>query len=177
MSKIDCCIRHAIKIGYRVSNCGKFVFGARGKEVTQRLAGNPKRKYPSVSIANPTTKVSTPIAVHRIVAYLKFKEDSMAENVVVRHLNDDPLDNSWDNIGLGSQVDNALDRPKIDRRKHAQLAGRSNSNSDEFWDEVSGLHERGMSYSDLSAKYGLSKSTLSYRLSKRAKRTIQDLIS
>ncbi|WP_430794437.1 HNH endonuclease [Bacillus thuringiensis] len=48
---------------------------------------------------------------HRIIAYLKYGETAF-EAECVRHLNDNSLDNSWDNIEIGSLYDNHLDAVK-----------------------------------------------------------------
>jgi hypothetical protein len=154
--------------GYMVSQDGSLVT----RPVQQKLSGRASRKYRAISVFHPETGVVVPVLVHQLVAYSKFGEAMFEPGVVVRHLNDDPLDNSWDNIVLGTPRDNALDRPKADRVLHAQKAGRTNSRSDSFWEQVAAEHAAGASYKELCEKHGLSKSTLSFRLSKTGKRTV-----
>jgi hypothetical protein len=52
-----------------------------------------------------------PVQTHRFVAYTKYGEATF-EADCVRHLNDNSLDNSWDNITLGTHYDNHLDAVK-----------------------------------------------------------------
>jgi len=102
------------------------------------------------------------IPVHRFVAYLKFG-DKVFEGVDVRHLNSNSLDNSWDNIELGSHSDNMMDVPKerrIQRAIHASKKIRR-FNDDEV-KQILTDRENGMKYKDLCEKYNTSKSTLSY---------------
>lgn len=174
MTKTQQCVKSAVASGFRVTRDGKHVFGASGIELKQRLSGRENRQYYTVNVHVPgSKKKKMPVHVHRIVAYLKFGEDVLT-SLCVRHLNDDPLDNSWDNIALGTPKENAMDRSPEDRRRHAQKAGKANSLPDETWDKVRADHEAGMGYKKLRAKYGIPLGTLSYRLSKKAKRTAME---
>ena len=49
------------------------------------------------------------IKVHRLQAYQKFGDQIFDKTYVVRHLNNDKTDNSWDNIEIGTMKDNWLD--------------------------------------------------------------------
>jgi hypothetical protein len=51
------------------------------------------------------------VPVHKIIAYIKFGDDAIKRGIVTRHLNDCKLDNSWDNIGIGTPKDNWHDMP------------------------------------------------------------------
>ena len=85
-----------------VNNKGYFVF-------TQRYG---KRR---------DNKMAT-IPVHRLAAYQKFGKAVFDKAIVVRHSNDDPKDNSLDNISIGSQQQNMLDRDPEVRKRHATHA-------------------------------------------------------
>jgi len=179
MTKTQECIKYAIASGFRVSRDGKHVFGSTGVELKQRLSGRSQRRYWSVKVRLPgeglrrdgAAGIVVPVHVHRLVAYLKFGEAAL-ESTVTRHLDDDPLNNAWDNIVLGTKKENAMDRSEEDRRLHARKAGRTNSRPDEFWIQVEAEHAAGASYKELRERHGLSKSTLSYRLSKTGERTV-----
>jgi hypothetical protein len=106
------------------------------------------------------------------VAFLKFGKDALALGVHVRHMNGNSLDNRWDNIAIGSASQNAMDRAPSDRRSHAQAAGRARSLPDSLWREVEARHASGMSYKAIRAEYGIPLGTLSYRLSRKAKKTV-----
>lgn len=49
------------------------------------------------------------VPCHQIIAYLKYGEKSIQKGMVTRHLNSIPMDNSWDNIGIGTPRDNSND--------------------------------------------------------------------
>ena len=52
------------------------------------------------------------IPVHRFVGYLKFGDESFKEGIEVRHLDNNSLNNSWDNIDIGTHSENMNDIPK-----------------------------------------------------------------
>ncbi len=168
MTRIKQAVMKFVLSGGRVSRCGKFVFGVRGHELSQTAKVRNDRSYYTVSVSHDGQ--SLPVPVHRIVAFLKYGVASLAAPTI-RHLNDDPSDNAWDNIAIGTRSDNALDRPAADRILHAQKAGKAGSrHSDETWSAVRGDHAAGMGYKKLRKKYGIGLSTLSFQLSKTAAR-------
>lgn len=59
------------------------------------------------------------ILKHRFIAFCKFKHDLFKEEMVVRHLNGNSLDNSWNNIEIGTHSQNMMDIPREQRRKMA----------------------------------------------------------
>lgn len=56
-----------------------------------------------------------PIVLHKIIAYFKFGIEAFKIGIEVRHLNGDKLDNSWENISIGTSQDNKLDVPNHKR--------------------------------------------------------------
>jgi hypothetical protein len=110
-----------------------------------------------------------PVEVHRLLAFEKFGEAAFAEGIQVRHLDNNSLNNSWDNIVLGTPTQNAMDRPKEDRQAHAALGNQQFT--EEFIHQLRLDHTSGLGYKKLRAKYGIPLSTLSYYLSSKAKRT------
>lgn len=60
--------------------------------------------------------------VHRLCAYIKFGDEVFKDGVLVRHLDDNPLNLSWDNLVLGTPQDNARDILKTDRVSRAKHA-------------------------------------------------------
>lgn len=105
----------------------------------------------------------TSIQVHVFVAYFKFGNDIFKEGFEIRHLDDDSLNNSWINIGIGTHKENCKDTPKI---KRSILSIQSSANNRRFTDEeVNNIIKdniNGLSYKKLCVKYNTSKSTLSY---------------
>ena len=57
------------------------------------------------------------LETHRLQAYQKYWDKLYEDGIVVRHLNANPLDNSWHNIAIGTHKDNYLDIPEKTRKK------------------------------------------------------------
>ncbi|WPF64979.1 HNH endonuclease [Staphylococcus phage MVC_VPHSA2] len=97
--------------GYTVSQNGE-VFNPKGKLVhgrTRKLGGKNKKDYKFISVTNPENGYEArSIPVHRLVGYLKYG-DQVFQAECVRHLNDNSLDNSFNNIEIGSLIDNHRD--------------------------------------------------------------------
>lgn len=66
--------------------------------------------------------VNYKVSVHRLAAYQEFGDKIFGEGLVVRHLDDDKENNNQENIVLGTQSDNAYDRPKNERLEHGRHA-------------------------------------------------------
>ena len=111
MSKVNELIVEAVSKGYFVTNDGTII-NPKGKIINgqvrydrEKRAGKGRdkaRAYRYISYKNHK------LPVHRVVAYLKFGERAF-EAECVRHLNDNPLDNSWSNIEIGTFYDNSQD--------------------------------------------------------------------
>ena len=103
--------------------------------------------------------------VHRLQAYQKYGEDIYKKGIVCRHLNGNPLDNSIDNIAIGTQSDNMMDRKKEDRIAHAKLA--SSYNQKHNPDVIKKYYAKAKSYKKTMAEFNISsKGTLHYILNK-----------
>ena len=116
-----------------------------------------------------TVDGSFPIPVHRLVAFQKFGEEALVEGIHTRHKDGNSLNNLDENIVLGTATDNAMDRPKEARQKHA--AKGNQQLTPELIGQIRADHSQGLGYKRLRKKYGLPLSTLSYYLSTSAKRT------
>ena len=111
------------------------------------------------------------ISIHRLQAYQKFGNKIYEPNMVVRHLNGNSLDNSWDNIEIGTQSDNWLDVPK-EKRFEISLKGAETQKkySDELHKQVLEAREQGMTYKEIMEKFGIKcKSQVSFMINKRIK--------
>lgn len=154
MTKTDEYTIEAKKKGYYVDKEGN-VFSPNKKLALMKAQGRFKFsiRYLGVRVVIP---------VHRFVAFFKFG-DKLFQNVDVRHLNGNSLDNSWDNIEIGSHSDNMMDVPKERRIQRAVHASKKIRRFDD--DEVKKIiddRNNGMKYKELCEKYNTSKSTLSY---------------
>lgn len=130
----------------RTNTCGYYVFGVK-------LYGN---------------KVEN-VTVHRFQAYTKFGNELYQPNIVVRHLNGNPLDNSYNNIAIGTIQDNVFDIPPEVRAMSAYIASRKRIKYDDDLVKLIRLdHENGVSYKQLMQKYNISsKGTLNNIINKR----------
>lgn len=145
--------------GYKVLEDGT-VISSQGKVL--RLYCN--KQYPYIyfgfrSLDGHTTKVY----VHRLQAYQKFGDKLFEPGILVRHLNGNSFDNSFNNIDLGTASDNWLDIPEDKRREITEAAAQVSRKLTTA--EVVALRQErqdGKSFSFLCKKYGLAKSTVSY---------------
>ena len=161
-SKTASMVRLAFEKGYRVID-GR-VFSPAGKERRCSFRAN----YYTFTISTADHK-SYPVRVHQLVAFQKFGAPALTQGVHIRHLDDNSRNNFESNIGLGTPTQNALDRPAKARSQHA-AKGRQEY-SEEDIEKLKTDHALGLGYKKLRKKYGIPLATLSYYLSKSAKRT------
>ena len=103
---------------------------------------------------------------HRLQAYQKFGDAIYEENILVRHLDGNKLNNSINNIEIGSTHDNMMDQPKNVRKEKAIKATKNMIKWD--YKKIRKMHEDGLSYREIMVKTGItSKGTLSYIINKR----------
>lgn len=152
-------IIYAYNKGYRVltdgsliNNEGKYLktlFKNRNYNVTSI------RYYGKLKILN----------VHRLQAYQKFNDKMFVKGVVVRHLNGNSLDNSWDNIGIGTGSENAMDIKEEIRISRATYA--SSFTKKHNHEEIVDFHKKENSYKLTMEKFNISsKGTLFFILNK-----------
>lgn len=126
--------------GYSLDKNG-VVFNKNGKTV---IGYNKRLKnYISKEICIKHNGKSINIVVSRIQAYQKYGEKMFEKGIVVRHLNGNSTDNSWDNIKIGSQSDNMMDIPDEIRILKSKNATRKRQ------DSIRTLEERYAIYKDL----------------------------
>lgn len=151
-------VLEAVKKGYYVEN-GK-CYNKKGEE-----RGHINNSgYPILNIKiNGTYKR---VSIHRILAYQKFGDEMFKEGIVVRHLNGDRKDLSFDNIAIGTQSENEMDIPKELRIKYAIHAASFKKKYNN--DEVIDYHNSSKSYNKTMEKFGISsRGTLHYILNGR----------
>ncbi len=115
MGRLTDYLLHSIEKGYIIDGAGNVWY--RGGVVGGYI-NNEGYKVFSIRCNSETVKVY----VHRLHAYQKFGSDIFKDGVKARHINGDPLDNTWDNIGIGTHSDNMMDIPesvRIAKAKHA----------------------------------------------------------
>lgn len=95
-------VKYAFERGFDIDKDGQ-VYGIKGTPLTG--VNDNGYIYVGVRINNKTRKV----AAHRLQAYKKFGDKMFEEGIVVRHLDGDSTNNSWDNIAIGTNSDNMMD--------------------------------------------------------------------
>jgi hypothetical protein len=156
LSKSNQALIAAYKKGYRIIN-GE-IFNPKGK----RLKGYVKQGYLNFNLKFGPNSVS--IKVHRFVAYQEFGDETFNSNLVVRHLDGNSLNNSIENLALGTDSDNQFDRHPYVRAVHAlKTSWQNRILDDEKLKEFKKDRQSGMSYNQLMKKYGISsKGTVSF---------------
>lgn len=154
LSKTDEYIMEAKRKGYYTDKEGNIY--SKTKKLALTLAQDRYRfaiRFHGIRVVIP---------VHRFIAYLKF-DDKLFTGLDVRHLNGNSLDNSWNNLELGTHSDNMMDVPKERRIQRAIHASKKNRRfDDETVKKILEDKKNGLSYNKLCEKYNTSKSTLSY---------------
>ena len=124
--------------------------------------GKNKYLYFSIRYDNKIRKVF----FHRFQAYNKFGDIIFDNNLCVRHLNGNFLDNSYNNIEIGSYSQNSLDIPVETRKRTAKYANMKYN--EEIVKRIKEDRQKGLSYKNLLLKYNIrSKGSLFYIINKR----------
>jgi len=98
---------------------------------------------------------------HRMQAFQKYGNKIYNENLEVRHLNGNKLDNSFDNIFLGTHSDNMKDIPKKTRIKKAIFA--SSFIKKHNHKAIKAFRQEGATYKKIMERFNIaSKGTISY---------------
>lgn len=126
------------------------IIGSKGRDGYLKLVGPRPRRHK--------------LQWHRFIAYCKFGDDIFTRGVVVRHLNGDKLDNSFNNLALGSHKDNALDKPEDQRVFYASMAARKYTH---LLPEIFRLLADGNSHASIRRKFSMPKSSFSYIANKK----------
>lgn len=109
----------ADSLGFTVTPDGSIVRNPDGEVMKQHFGGRGYKVF-----AFGPKKKRHKCLVHRFNAWFKFGDKIYEPNIVCRHLDGNPHNNHIDNIALGTQSDNMMDRPADVRHAHASAASR-----------------------------------------------------
>ena len=160
MNTYQLALKTAYEKGYRVKdNC---VYSPFKKQLLKLQTSQSGYLHFNIKLQRKSIKVF----LHRLVAYEKYKDKLFDQGIVVRHLNGNQKDNSFDNICIGTQQENMFDRKPEDRLQHAIKAARANKKfTNEKISYIKQKHLEGMGYKALMEKFQISsKGTLHYIL-------------
>lgn len=147
----------AYERGYRIDDNGRII-NPENHEIDGYIA---KSGYKMFNIREGWFVWKVP--VHRLMGYQKYGARLFEKGIQVRHLDSDKLNNSSDNIAIGTAHDNRMDMPPEQRMEIAKKAtAKRRVYSDEIIAQVRKDRMAGMSYGKLRIKYGIPKATLSY---------------
>lgn len=157
MSKLKLVLENITKRGYRI-NVDGVVTNPYGKIIKGSVYDN----YQKFSVRTKTTS-SFPVRHHKFQAYIKYGDKIFDKGIVVRHLNGDSLDNSYNNIAIGTQSENMMDRDEESRKNHSRKTYITEDLGNEI---INDRYNNTMSHRALSKKYNIPKSTIQDFLSK-----------
>ena len=164
VSKTNMALIESYNKGYRITNEGE-VLGLKHKELSPRIQYGYKKFCTRLKSGERYI-----VNYHRLQAYQKFGDKIFEEGIVVRHLDGNPLNNSWDNIGIGTNSDNQMDRSLQCRKNAATIATRKMQDNIRSYEDRCKIYEdlkNGMSYNEIMKKHNISsKGTLSFMKNK-----------
>jgi hypothetical protein len=150
-------ILHLIDIGYTVSSSGELL--KNGKKT--RTKAKDCNGY--LIIRTRLSGKNIAAAIHRIQAYQKYGARLFEDTMEVRHLDNNKLNNSYENIAIGTHSENMLDIPISIRLKHSREgAAQRRRLSYEEAEDIRNKHKAGYTYKSLCLEYKVSKSLISY---------------
>lgn len=109
----------AFEIGYRIDKNG--ILRNKNNDIVKCSINS--RGYLKTGIRLNSKVIN--VLVHRLQAYIKYGNKIYDKNIEVRHLNGVKTDNSYDNILIGSHIENMLDIDENTRIKRAIIASKS----------------------------------------------------
>ena len=148
--------------GYYVNGLGE-VFSRKGNQLKLTAYNG----YYQFSIRVKGKKYH--VKVHRLQAYQKFKDRIYDPTLVIRHLNGNSFDNSFNNIGIGTHHDNTMDIPRDIRLQLAMNASKKIIKYPlNLVNEIKEFYNNCKSYKKTMEKYNISsKGTLWHILNER----------
>ena len=165
LSKNKQALIEAYDKGYRVIN--QEVISSKGKVLKPRLTPEGYRVF-NKSFEGETRR----IWIHHLVAYQKYRDKLLEKGIVVRHKNGNQLDNSENNILIGTQSQNMYDRSKEDLLSHSLKASTHTRRfTDKEVTKIRKLRSEGMFFKDIGNMFGVGKSTIHYAVNTKYQTT------
>lgn len=131
----------------------------------KKLNPNTSNGYLEFGYRNKNNKIIK-LKVHRLQAYQKYGEKVFEDGIVVRHLNGNRLDASYDNIAIGTCHDNNMDIPEEKRKEYAINATKHMIKHDFI--KIREFYNKCKSYKETMKHFNISsKGTLHYILNNR----------
>lgn len=153
--------------GYYIDTCG-ILYNPKGK-ILKGYINNKGYKETGFTITIFNKRLNCKIPFHKFQAYTKYKDLLFNQGIQVRHLNGNQLDNSWENISIGTATDNNRDKsPETIMRVALIGASHVRSLTEEKVKKIFDLRKEGHTYTSIMKIIGIkSKSTVSDVLNKK----------
>ena len=173
-SKTSKALRKAGSLGYHVTPGGAATTPS-GRVVTRKCG----RVFSYIAFGFVDDELGfVNVPAHRLQAYQKYGEAIFERGMEVRHLNGDYVDNSADNIALGTPTQNRMDMPVDVRRRIARAGAIAQRRlSDGQVERLRKRRREGAKYKDLMEEFGIAKSTVSYIVNHKTYRAVEQVVS
>lgn len=142
--------------GYYIDKEGNVYYKGKPRVVTTNNLGY---KVFTIKI---TPNIQINIKCHRLQAYQKFGDKLYKKGFEVRHLNNNPGDNSFQNIAIGNHSQNYKDSLPEVRQVVSQKGGDANRKYNHL--NVLFLRSLGLTYNEISTRTGIKKGMISWIL-------------
>lgn len=141
---------YAFNKGYRITKEGVLI-----NKLGNKVKGYNKNGYNYYKLRrNDDYKKYNEFKFSRLQAYQKYGNNIYKKGTVVRHLNGIRDDDSWDNIAIGTQSENMMDKPKDVRMRASLIAASYNRKYDVI--KVREYYNKVKSYRKTQKHFGIS---------------------
>jgi hypothetical protein len=155
--------KEAFERGYRITKEGQ-ALNPSGIEIGF-ISNQSITKYYVFNIRQFSDRRTVCVKVHRLQAFQKFGDKIYENGIVVRHKDDDSFNNNWDNILIGTDLENSYDKSKEKRILNCKGSTKINQKySQELIDEIRTLYNNGAKQFELVKKFNIPKSTIHHIL-------------
>jgi hypothetical protein len=149
-------------LGYRVTEEGKLI-NPKGKVINGSIR-HKNRKYSTLSFNIKFGEKKKNCCIHRLQAFQKYGIKIYDPHTVVRHLDNNPLNNSIDNISIGTYKDNYndLEQCEKDIRVNRLLNSKFIKYDKELITNIYNDYNKGLNRSQIADKYSIPVSRIYY---------------
>ena len=155
----------AHKKGYRVDATGGVYYKGRKLNPMKTKPAPNRLSYFNFTVRDMTGQ-RRKVLVHRLMTYQKYGNKMFDKGIIVRHLNNNSLDNSYENIAIGTQHDNMMDMPAARRLARAIHASSFLKKYDT--EKVKQFYKSCKSYAKTMREFNIpSKGTVFYIINKQ----------
>lgn len=166
LSKINFGIKEAYEVGYKCTKDGGIISN-KGRTLKLNVTNNTSKAYYTFTYKFKNgrygKRARATIPVHRFIGYVKYGEQLFTPGLVIRHLDSNSKNNTFENLQLGTYSSNSMDiPPEIRISRTLKGAAKTRKLTDLQVIEIEEKLLQGKSHSQLAAEYGCSRFTIYY---------------